>query len=116
TSTSPPAFAEESRYKGYCCSSGEPNNLMRPQHFRLAVFFLIGASSALAQYLQSGGKLVGAGSVAASQGWSVALSADGGTAAVGGPTDGFPSLGSVWFYTRTNGGWTQQGPRMVGTG
>lgn len=88
----------------------------RPKHFWPAVFLIIGAWNAPAQFVQYGNKLVGTGSVAASQGWSVALSADGGTAAVGGPTDGFPSLGSVWFYTRAGGGWVQQGPRMTGTG
>jgi hypothetical protein len=65
---------------------------------------------------QQGSKLVGIGAVgAARQGWSVALSADGNTAIVGGPNDnGY--LGASWVFTRSNGIWTQQGQKLVGTG
>jgi hypothetical protein len=49
------------------------------------------------------------------QGWSVALSADGNTATVGGPYDN-SNTGAAWVYTRSNGVWTQQGPKLVGTG
>src|ERR1035441_6848576 len=58
---------------------------------------------------QQAGKLVGAGAVGnASQGDSVALSADGNTAIVGGSSDnGF--LGAAWGFTRSGGAWTQQG-------
>jgi hypothetical protein len=54
------------------------------------------------------------------QGTSVALSADGNTALVGGPNDGInPELagfGATWVYTRRDGVWTQQGPKLVGSG
>jgi hypothetical protein len=51
----------------------------------------------------------------ASQGWSVALSGDGNTAIVGGRSDN-AYTGAVWVYTRSNGVWTQQGSKLVGTG
>lgn len=53
-------------------------------------------------------------SAVASQGTSVSLSADGNTAVVGG--NGYDSQGAVWVYTRSNGVWTQQGTKLVGTG
>jgi len=65
---------------------------------------------------QQGIKLVGAGAVGdAQQGFSVALSADGNTAIVGGRGDG-SLIGAVWVFIRTNGVWTQQGSKLVGTG
>jgi hypothetical protein len=65
-------------------------------------------------WTQQGMKLTGNDSVGlAQQGTSVALSADGNTAAVGGTGDN--SHGAVWVYTRSNGVWTQQGPKLVGT-
>jgi hypothetical protein len=49
------------------------------------------------------GKLVGKGRVGHSyQGWSVALSADGNTALVGGVWDN-GGIGAAWVYTRTKG-------------
>jgi hypothetical protein len=51
----------------------------------------------------------------ASLGFSVALSADGNTAMVGGYSDN-SYAGAVWVYTRSNGVWTQQGSKLVGTG
>jgi len=67
-------------------------------------------------WTQQGGKLVGTGaSGAARQGQSVALSADGNTAAVGASEDDL-ARGAVWVYTRTGGVWTQQGPKLVGSG
>jgi FG-GAP repeat protein len=65
---------------------------------------------------QQGTKLVGTGAVgAALQGFSVSLSADGNTAAVGGYTDN-ADAGAVWVYTRSGGVWSQQGPKLIGTG
>ena len=68
---------------------------------------------------QQGSKLVGTGAVYGSdavlQGNSVALSADGNTALVGGPHDN-DFAGAVWVFTRSNGVWTQQGNKLVGTG
>ena len=67
-------------------------------------------------WLQQGSMLVGTGSVgAAQQGWSVALSADGNTAIVGGNQDN-SGVGAVWIFIRSDGVWTQQGPKLVGTG
>src|SRR5262245_58526840 len=72
--------------------------------------------SVLAQYMQYGNKLVGTGAVGeALQGHSVALSADGSTAIIGGITDNeFP--GAAWVFTRIGPNWTQQGGKLVGTG
>ena len=65
---------------------------------------------------QQGTKLVGTGAVgAAAQGTSVALSADGNTALIGGYQD-MGSVGAAWVFTRAGGVWTQQGTKLVGTG
>jgi hypothetical protein len=71
---------------------------------------------ALAQFTQQGPKLVGTGAVGqlVEQGFSVALSADGNIALVGGPSDG--DAGTVWVFTRSNSVWTQQSNKLVGTG
>jgi phosphotransferase system HPr-like phosphotransfer protein len=67
-------------------------------------------------WTQQGNKLVGSGAVGgALQGQSVALSADGNTAMVGGPGDN-SNTGAVWLYTRSGTVWTQQGNKLVGTG
>jgi uncharacterized protein (TIGR03437 family) len=61
-------------------------------------------------------KLTGAGLVGASRfGWSVALSADGNTALLGGPADN-GSVGAAWVFIRITGTWVQQGNKLVGTG
>jgi hypothetical protein len=69
---------------------------------------------------QQGSKLVGTGAVGAAwQGYSVALSADGNTAIVGGIEDNFVSTnwaGAAWVFTRSGGVWSQQGSKLVGTG
>jgi hypothetical protein len=65
---------------------------------------------------QQGPKLVGSGAIgAARQGGSVAISGDGNTAVVGGRADNL-SAGAAWVFTRTDGAWSQQGPKLVGTG
>jgi hypothetical protein len=67
---------------------------------------------------QQGPKLVGTGTIGlllAGQGYSVSLSGDGKTAIVGGPSDN-NDIGAAWVYTRLNGVWSQQGPKLVGTG
>lgn len=65
---------------------------------------------------QQGAKLVGSGDVGgATQGGAVALSADGSTALVGGSFDD-GGRGAAWVYTRSGGVWSQQGPKLVGTG
>ncbi len=66
-------------------------------------------------WTQQGGKLVGSGAAgAANQGTSVALSADGNTALVGGTEDS-SAIGAVWVFTRSGGVWTQQGNKLVGS-
>jgi hypothetical protein len=69
---------------------------------------------------QQGSKLVGTGAAGpAKQGTSVALSADGNTAVVGGPYDNLAgplSVGAAWAFVRNGGVWTQQGNKLVGTG
>lgn len=73
-------------------------------------------SSTTAQYVQQGPKLVGTSAIGpANQGNFVALSADGNTAIVGGSTDN-DYVGAAWVYTRSGEVWTQQGPKLVGTG
>ena len=56
---------------------------------------------------------------------SVALSADGNSAIVGGPGDnrwdrsvpfGRGAAGAAWVFTRSGGVWTQQGDKLVSTG
>lgn len=67
-------------------------------------------------WAQQGAKLIGAGAVGAAwQGFSVMLSADGNTLAVGGPDDN-SGIGAVWIFTRSENTWTQQGAKLVGTG
>jgi hypothetical protein len=82
----------------------------------VAAALLFSSQPALAQFTQQGPKLVGSGAVGqAIQGFSVALSANGNTAIVGGAYDnGF--AGAVWVFTRSGGVWTQQGSKLVGTG
>ena len=67
---------------------------------------------AYCQFFQEGNKLVGTGASPVtpygSQGASVALSADGNTALVGGPGDD-----AAWVFARLDGGWSQQGAKLV---
>jgi hypothetical protein len=66
-------------------------------------------------WTQQGGKLVGTGATgSANQGRSVALSADGNTALVGGDGDN-GGIGAAWVFTRSGGAWTQQGSKLVGS-
>jgi hypothetical protein len=67
-------------------------------------------------WTQQGLKLVGSGGTAgADQGASVALSADGNTAVIGGPGDS-SGAGATWIFTRSGSTWSQQGLKLVGTG
>ena len=106
----------------YANSSSEPKGMaVEAEHANHAVRF---EQLAPARGFQQGQKLVGAGAVGSSnQGMSVALSADGHTAIVGGPGpnnadhDRSPSAGpagSAWIFTRSGGAWTQQGSKLVG--
>ena len=65
-------------------------------------------------WVQQGPKLTGA-TGAAGFGWSVALSADGNTAVVGGPADN-GNAGAAWVFTRSGQTWTQQGSKLTGAG
>src|SRR5260221_1087252 len=76
-------------------------------------------------WTQQGKKLVGTDAVGrARQGISVALSADGNTAILGGPGDnpwdrsapfGLGATGAAWVFTRSGGGWAQPN-NLVSTG
>jgi uncharacterized repeat protein (TIGR01451 family) len=67
-------------------------------------------------WTQQGSKLVGSGAVGnAAQGTYVAISGDGNTALVGGPSDN-NLAGAVWVWKRNAGIWTQQGTKLVGAG
>jgi hypothetical protein len=63
-------------------------------------------------------KLVGTGAATGNPGMgtSVSLSSDGDNALVGGNNDGVGPAGATWVFTRSGGVWTQQGPKLVGTG
>src|SRR4051812_11433721 len=75
---------------------------------------LVSSHGALADFVQQGPKLLGTVEVA-SQGSSVALSADGNTAIVGGHSD-VGGIGAAWIFTRKGGTWTRQGDKLVGSG
>jgi Divergent InlB B-repeat domain/FG-GAP repeat len=72
-------------------------------------------------FVQQGAKLTGSGEVGNAQfGISVALSADGNTALIGGPDDSSaPAVGggfgpgAAWVFTRLGSTWTQQGTKLT---
>jgi formylglycine-generating enzyme required for sulfatase activity len=67
-------------------------------------------------WTQQGPKLVGSDAQGiAWQGRSVAVSADGNTALIGGLLDN-GGIGAAWVWTRSGGSWSQQGPKLVGSG
>ncbi len=65
-------------------------------------------------WAQQGPKLTGAPEHEgpARFGRSVALSADGNTAVIGGPED-HAFAGALWVFTRSGSAWTQQGPKLT---
>jgi hypothetical protein len=77
-------------------------------------------------WTQQGKKLVGSGADGkARQGMSVALSADGNNAILGGPGDnlsdrsrpfGLGPAGAAWVFSRSSGVWTQQGNKLASSG
>jgi hypothetical protein len=84
--------------------------------FLVASLVFLALSPIQAQFIQQGGKIIGTGAVGgASQGFSVALSADGNTAIVGGDVDS-SYAGAIWVFTRSSDVWSQQGSKLVGTG
>ncbi len=67
-------------------------------------------------WTQQGEKLTGGGETGKGEfGISVALSADGDTALIGGPADN-GAAGAAWAFTRSGSTWTQQGEKLTGTG
>jgi phage gpG-like protein len=89
-----------------------------------AVVTLTFAASASAGFTQQGEKLTGEGEVGLGlAGHSVAVSADGNTALVGGRCDSRktfgaeePCIGAAWVFTRTGSTWRQQGAKLTGAG
>ncbi len=80
--------------------------------------------SGVGTWTQQGAKLTGGGETGAGRfGQSVALSADGNSALIGGPTDvpvSYPPIagvGAAWMFSHNSAGaWSQQGPKLTGTG
>ncbi len=67
-------------------------------------------------WIQQGEKLTGAGEEGEGHfSRSVALSANGETAVIGGPGDS-GHRGAVWVFTRSGSGWIQQGEKLTGAG
>ena len=67
-------------------------------------------------WTQQGEKLTGTGEAGAGEfGHSVALSADGNTALIGGPGDD-GGAGAAWVFTRSGSTWAQQGEKLTGAG
>jgi hypothetical protein len=68
-------------------------------------------------WVQQGGKLTGGGEEIGEGefGDSVALSADGDTAMIGGTSDstGAEAIGAAWPFVHTVGGWVRQGPKLT---
>ena len=68
------------------------------------------------KWTQQGEKLTGGGETGAGEfGTSVALSSEGNTALIGGPTDN-AGVGAAWAFTRASEKWTQQGEKLTGAG
>jgi hypothetical protein len=64
--------------------------------------------------IQQGEKLTGLGGHGTPIfGESVALSADGNTALIGGGADDYDLAGAAWVFTRTGSVWSQQGPKLI---
>jgi FG-GAP repeat len=58
------------------------------------------------------------GAAGSELGTSVALSADGTTALLGGPADGLTAgqdPGAAWVFSKSSGPWAQQGPKLTGS-
>jgi hypothetical protein len=105
-----------SRHSQFAVASGLSSGMSKVFLAALLSAALCTLPPAQAQYVQQGPKLVGSGPVGgAEEGSAAALSADGNTAIVGGRFDN-SNNGAVWFFTRSGGTWTQQGPKLVGAG
>ncbi len=67
-------------------------------------------------WVQQGPKLTGTGLAGAARfGYSVSLSANGNTAAIGGYSDS-SNVGATWIFKRNGGTWAQEEKKLVGTG
>lgn len=76
---------------------------------------LYNSSTGAPNFAQRAPKLIGSGSIdTPGQGYTVAVSADGYTVAVGGYTDN-GSIGAVWIFVYTDL-WSQQGNKLTATG
>jgi FG-GAP repeat protein len=117
---------------GYAVALSEDGNtaLIGARYGKVGVESGIGAGGAwvfvrsAGTWAQQGGKLVGTGHVGEGEfahvgegefGASVALSADGNTALIGGPRDD-DGVGAAWVFTRSGSSWSQQGGKLTGTG
>jgi len=89
---------------------GAPTEAEGPDAYSLAWVFTRSGGTWSQQAL-----LVGSGVNGGSLGTTVALSADGNTAIIGVSGDS-NSTGAAWVFTRSSGVWSQQGPKLVGTG
>ena len=109
--------AYTTRVRRAIAAASRPNGSSRIAElaaYLLAFGALICAEPAAAQFIQQDAKLVGTYSGTPSQGVSVALSADGTTAIIGGPGDD-NDIGAAWVFTQSGGAWTQQ-TKLVGSG
>ena len=68
-------------------------------------------------WVQQGGKLTGGGERGQGYfGTSIGLSADGGTALIGGMHEATGFDGSAWVFARSGSTWSQQGGKLTGSG
>ena len=68
------------------------------------------------EWVRQGGALTGGGESGAGRfGFSLALSDDGSTALIGARNDG-GGVGAAWAFTRSGSSWSQQGPKLTGSG
>ena len=84
--------------------------------FQLIIISLCLSSTGWSQWIQQGSKLIPGNAIGSTiyHGYSVALSADGNTAIVGGIGDN-ANAGAAWVYTRSGGAWILQS-KLFGTG
>ncbi|HLJ45199.1 MAG TPA: BACON domain-containing carbohydrate-binding protein [Bryobacteraceae bacterium] len=108
--------AGASTYLGLAVAlSGDGNTLLIPDRYdsnNVGAGYIFTRSNGV--WSQQGGKLTPSDPAGAPEmGTSVALSADGNTAILGGPSDAL-NLGASWVFVRVNGVWSQQGPKLAG--
>jgi FG-GAP repeat len=75
---------------------------------------LVGDCTSLCSGPNGTGETAGGARGGADFGISVALSADGNTALIGGRADGSEEQGAAWVFTRSDSSWSQQGAKLVG--